>query len=310
MVNKILITGAGGFIADNLSNFLNKKGFDIYGIGTRKKTQKSFKQKYKKKIVCKITCKNLVKNFNSLDFIIHCAGSGTDNLNYKKNYQNNFLTTKHIVEFCLKEKKMPIIIFMSSYSLYKDSKLNSFAITENFKIKPKSSYAKSKKKSEDLLLKFSKSHGLKIKILRLSSVYGVENKKQLLFDSCKKILNNHAFFLGSGNETRDWININDVSTLVYKIIKKRNDSNTIINCGFGKSYKVNHVIKLIKKYLKSNVNISFCKNQNLKSPKNLSLNINLAKSYGWRPKITLRKGLFEYVNWYKSTFCKENKKKD
>ena len=37
---KILITGAEGFIAKNLANFLSRKGFKIFGIGNKKYNKK------------------------------------------------------------------------------------------------------------------------------------------------------------------------------------------------------------------------------------------------------------------------------
>ena len=66
----ILITGAGGFIARNLSIYLKKKGFNVLGIGLNKLNNKlSDETGYKKFINKKISYKNLSRNFKNIDFI-------------------------------------------------------------------------------------------------------------------------------------------------------------------------------------------------------------------------------------------------
>jgi len=296
----ILITGAQGFIASNLSNFLFQKKFNIYGIGNKEiKLNKEIKFKYKKLLNKKINYNSLKKNFKNLDIIIHCAGTGTVRSSYKENLQKNYLTTKSLIKFCKQMKKNPQIIFMSSYSIYGKNYLKS--VKEDFKTYPNSSYAKTKKKSEDILKEFKKLYKINIKILRLASIYGNGLEKQLFFDVCKNIRNNLGKFHGTGNEVRDWLHISDLCNLVLKIINNNKDEHMIINCGSGKGYKVKFVIKKIKSILKSKVKIKFTKKKN-NEPKFLVVNNNLAKSYNWYPKINLKKGISQYINWYKKKY--------
>jgi UDP-glucose 4-epimerase len=295
----ILITGAEGFIAINLASYLSKKHFNIFGIGNKKFEKKiSSKFGYKFLLNSKVNKKNLKKNFGGIDLIIHCAGSGIVGLNKQENYKKNFLTTKGILDFSRNEKKKPRIIFMSSYSIYGNSYLK--AIKENCKPKPLSSYAITKRDSENILLKYSKLYCLDITILRLASIYGNGLKKQLIFDTCNKIRNNKNIFYGTGNEIRDWLHISDLCTLVYKVIIKSSEKK-IINCGSGKGNKVKTIIGFIKKEFNSTTKIKYVMKKN-KEAKVLKTNINLAKSFGWYPKISLKKGILKYVRWYKKIY--------
>lgn len=294
---KILITGAEGFIAVNLATFLSKKNFEIFGIGNKKHTKKiSSKFGYNLLLNKKIDLKNLKKKFKKIDLIIHCAGSGLVGLSNQENYEKNYLTTKTILDFSICLKKKPKIIFMSSYSLYGNS--NNKSIKENFALKPLSSYAMTKKSSEEILLKYSKLYGLNITILRLASIYGEGLKKQLIFDACEKISKNKNVFYGTGNEIRDWLHISDLTILVYKVIKKNLNYNTIINCGTGRGNKVKDIIEIIKKEFNSNIKIKYI-NKKKNSPKILINNIKIAKSYKWEPKIDVNKGILKYIKWYK-----------
>ncbi len=294
---KILITGAEGFIAKNLAYFLSRKGFKIFGIGN-KKYNKKISEKFGYQFLSnkKININNLKKEFKNLDLIIHCAGSGSVGLSAKENYKKNYLTTKSVLDFSIQLKEKPKIIFMSSYSLYGNLYTN--PIKENCVLKPASSYALTKKSSEDVLLKYSRLYGLKIIILRLASIYGEGLKKQLIFDSCEKISNNKNIFYGTGNEIRDWLHVSDLCALVYKVIKKNLKNNMIVNCGSGKGSKVKDIIRLVKKQFKSSIKIKYI-NTKQKSPKVLITNIKLAKSFQWAPKININKGILKYIKWYK-----------
>jgi len=293
----ILITGAYGFIARYLSSIILEKKFNLYGIGnSRYKLTKENKFKYKKLLNKKINYNNLKKNFRDLDIIIHCAGAGTVRSTNKEHLSKNYSTTKSLINFCKNIKEKPKIIFLSSYSVYGEN--HHKPIKEYFRTFPKSSYAKTKKKSEDALLELKKSHKIKIKILRLASIYGNGLEKQLFFDVCKKVQNNYGDFYGTGNEIRDWLHVSDLGNLILKIINTDEDKNTIINCGSGKGQKVKIAINKIKRAFKSKVNIHFTKKGN-NHPKFLVVNNNLAKTYNWKPKINLNRGIVQYINWYK-----------
>ena len=295
----ILITGAHGFIARHLSNILSKKKFNVYGIGNKRKNlNKNIKLSYKKLSNKKINYNNL-KNFKSLDIIIHCAGTGTVRSSNKEHLLKNYITTKSLIKFCKSIKEKPKIIFLSSYSIYGE-KYNR-PIKEYFKTNPKSCYSKTKKKSEDALIKLKNSHKINIKILRLASIYGNGIEKQLLFDVCKKIQNNSGDFYGTGDEVRDWMHISDLGSLILKIIRANDRKNTIINCGSGKGQKVKFIINKIKRELKSKVKISF-KKKDSDHPKFLVVNNNLAKTYNWKPKININEGITQYINWYKKKY--------
>ena len=119
MIKKnILITGAHGFIATHLSNILSKKKYNVYGIGNKRKNlNKKIKLSYKKLSNKKINYSNL-KNFKSLDIIIHCAGTGTVRSSNKEHLLKNYNTTRSLIKFCKSVKEKPKIIFLSSYSIY------------------------------------------------------------------------------------------------------------------------------------------------------------------------------------------------
>ena len=298
MKKNILITGAEGFIARNLSEYLNKRKFNLYGIGNKKfKHNVSRKFGYKSLINKKVHTNTLLKYFKEIDIIIHCAGSGIVNNTKTLNYYKNYLTTKYLVDYLKKLKKKPVIIFLSSYSVYANS--GNKKIKEKTKLKPSSYYGLTKLKSEKLIISSAKKFQFDYKILRIASVYGNGLTKQLFFDACKKISMNDSFFLGTGNEIRDWLHIDDFCKLVYKIIKSENNIK-IINCGSGLGFSVKQILNYIVKNFNKNLKINFQNKSN--SPNFLVLNINLSKKFNWYPKTKIYTGLKNYIIWYRKNY--------
>ena len=58
---------------------------------------------------------------------------------------------------------------------------------------------------------------MKIIILRIYSVYGEKNKKQLFWDVCNKIKRKENIFFGTGEEVRSWLHIDDLISAILKI---------------------------------------------------------------------------------------------
>ena len=84
-MKKILITGSHGFLARNTAFLLKKKSYKVYGIGNGKWNKKQYqKWGYDYLVNKEVNLKNLLKNFYKFDYIIHCAGSGTVGLPFKK----------------------------------------------------------------------------------------------------------------------------------------------------------------------------------------------------------------------------------
>ena len=165
--------------------------------------------------------------------------------------------------------------------------MNIKKISEKEEIFPISNYAKCKKESEKICKKYSDKFNIGVKILRVTSLYGMGLKKQVIFDAIIKILRNENRFHGTGNEIRDFLHIDDFTDLIKKILRKKFKNYEVLNCGSGKDYKIKDVIQKIKKINKLKKKVVFTKKYIKSNPKYLAANINKAKkNYKWKPKKT------------------------
>ncbi len=137
---KILITGSEGFIGKNLEIFLRQKKYKILKL----------KRDDKKKI--------LHKNLLNADLICHLAGENRSK-NSSLFVKNNTELTQEICEFLIKNKKKTPIFF-----------------TSTTKINDNTSYAKTKKQCEKILINYKKKTKSKVSLLRFPNVFGKWSK--------------------------------------------------------------------------------------------------------------------------------------
>ena len=121
--------------------------------------------------------KNIKSNF---DVIINCAGDSVVKNSYNTNLNNDYKIILDVIKYIIKYTPESKLIQISSASVFGNS-INSH------KLKPISPYAKRKLSCENLLEKFSKKYKINYKILRFFSVYGNGIRKQLFWETCKKI---------------------------------------------------------------------------------------------------------------------------
>ena len=277
---KICITGSTGFIGKNLIRSFVDSDLEIFKINRNNFKNKNFFKKILKKSDC----------------LIHCIGSGQVHQIKKYNHlENNFYTTKYLIQNIKELKKENLhLIFLSSQAVYKKKNKNS--IRETDPTVPMNDYGRSKLMSEKLLKKLKIK---KITILRLFSIYGVGLKKQIIWDACNKISMNHGNFDGSGNQVRDFLNINDLNKLIIKIIySKKNYSFKVFNVGSGKGRKIKSIINIIKKNLNPKLNIIYL-NQNAQDINFIADIEKLKKYFKWIPKSNFSKELSKFIFWFK-----------
>ena len=298
-MRNILITGINGFVGLNIYNSL-KSDYKLYGIGHGKKRDKF-------KTLIKYTNKSIRKNilqkyFANIDTIIHCAGSGLVGLSdNQKIFLRDVNSTKNILKFASDNKKKINVIFISSISVYGNEYKKK--ISEKTEILPISNYAKSKKESEKICKKYSDKFNIGVKILRVTSLYGMGLKKQVIFDAIIKILRNENKFHGTGNEIRDFLHIDDFTDLIKKILKKKFENYEILNCGSGKEYKIKDVIQKVKKKNNFKKKIIFTKKYIKSNPKYMVANISkVKKNYKWKPKKNFYVELPKLINQIKKNY--------
>ena len=105
---------------------------------------------------------------------------------------------------------------------------------------------------------------------------------------------------GTGKPLREVLHVDEVANACEFFLKKK-IKNSLINIGSQTEMSVKDYANLIKKKIDNNILIKFDNNKKLDGVMRKKLNINLAKSYGWKPKMNFSKKLDEIIEDFKNS---------
>ena len=302
-MKKILITGAKGFIGSNVAKHFKNVGFTTYGIGhgdlfVDECCAIGLDSWYKSDVSIQT-----IKDINQVfDVIVHCGGSGSVGLSVENPYEDFKKTvdgTLEVLEYMRLYNKDAHLIYPSSPAV--QGECPDKPIKEEYVGKPLSPYGYHKKIAEDLCRSYSDKYDIKISVIRFFSVYGNGLRKQLLWDACNKIIKagHKVIFWGTGNETRDFIHLNDVLN-IFKSVMNIDEKYIVINGGSGEKHTVREVVLLIRELLQSDCNIEFNNRANEGNPMYYWADTAKLDATGYTNKTALLDGLKNYIEWIKT----------
>ena len=319
--NNILVTGGAGYIGSHIIELLVKKKFKVFIYDNLVTGYKKLINK--KAVFIEGDIKNsklLIKtiNDNNINSIIHLAGYlniSEGQKNKKKYYKNNVIGTLNLVKAC-KNSTVKNIIFSSSCSIYGNIK---GSVSEKNIPKPKSYYAFTKYKSEEIIKNYGKKFNFKYGILRYFNVAGASPSgkigeieksyghliKNLAIQSTKlrpkvDIFGNN-YNTKDGTCIRDYIHVSDLADIHILVLKKISSSkkSLILNCGYGKGYSVKEIVEIFKK-IKKGVIIKYKKKRIGDVAQIYSDNSKLKKILKWKPKFNnIQTILKSAIKWEK-----------
>ncbi len=304
----VLITGIGGFIGANLSRYLYDKGYNIIGLdnfstGTEKNVPHFVKLKWGS-IENNPRLYFSKEEIKSIDTIIHLAAcSGVQNCNKApiESAFTNIIGTISLLNFAI-ENNIKKFIFASSGGTILGAQ--NPPVHEESPVKPISPYGASKAAGEHYVNSFNQSFGLDTTIVRFSNVYGpysLHKPNNLIPAFLLSCIDGREFNLyGNGEQTRDFIYVDDLIDCIYKILINNTSGetfqvatsieipiNTIIDEMNFRYYKITGNWKEIKTAPKQIGDIE----------KNFALINKAEEKLNWFPKISYEEGiqkLFEY----------------
>ena len=234
------------------------------------------------------------------DIIIHCAGAadvGNSILYPEMDYKSN-VTATHNLLFSLHNLHMENVkvVFLSSAAVYGNP--ISLPITEDMDLNPLSPYAVHKVMCEVMCNYFINNYGMDIKIARIFSAYGVGLKKQIFWDMHKKLFETGRLdMFGTGNESRDYIYIDDVVQVIY-LLATVDSTDTYFNIANGEETTIRQITEIFAETSKVSLkNISFNGVTKEGNPINWRADIGKIQKLGYKKNIDITQGIFEYVNW-------------
>ncbi|HUX35673.1 MAG TPA: NAD-dependent epimerase/dehydratase family protein [Candidatus Paceibacterota bacterium] len=178
---------------------------------------------------------------------------------------------------------------------------------EEQQLTPTNAYGLSKEAIERLAFRFGKTYDIPTTIFRYSIVQGPRQSPLNLYSGALRIFVVQALsgkpitVYEDGNQTRDFVNINDVVAANVMALKNKKMDFEIFNVGGGKAWKVVDFAKLVKKLILTRSEIVIGGFRRTDTRHAVS-EISKLKKLGWKPKFTPEKSVKDYAEWYKENF--------
>ena len=185
----------------------------------------------------------------SFSYVVNLGGHVVHS-HKKKTFASHYTGCKNLTEIFL--KKMPIaFVQMGSSMEYGSLKSPQ---KENAKCNAKfikSTYGKAKLLSSIYLINLFKKKKFPSTILRLYQAYGPrQDLNRFIQITIMGCLKNEKFPCSEGNQSRDFLHVNDVVDAIIKSLINKNAKGQIINIGLGRPIKIRNIIEYLKKTLK------------------------------------------------------------
>jgi len=334
-LEKILLTGAAGFIGFHTSKFLLENGYEVVGLdnlndyypvslkedrlkqcgielsGNDPVFVKSSVYPNYKFIKLDLEDRHKVADLfltEKFDKVIHLAAQAGVRLSIDKPYKyidsniNGFIT---ILEGC-RNTNVKHLIYASSSSVYGNSNEETFNEKDNVD-HPVSLYAATKKANE--LMSFTYSHLFKIPVtgLRFFTVYGSWGRPDMAyFKFTKAMLENKPIDVyNNGELMRDFTFIDDIVEGVEKLLDKIPENMppySIYNIGNSYPVKLMDFIETIEEITGKKAVKKFKPMQDGDVYKTFADTRSLEKLTGFKPRTLLKDGMKEFVDWYKDYY--------
>ena len=277
-MNKVGITGSGGFIGGNLASYLTSKGFTVRAFTSDRNNHNLIYLNWENE-------KQIESEFNNLDVLIHCAWLGSDRksrLNAEIQKKNLSFTSR-IVKI-QKNVGIPKIIGVGSQDELIDGEQ---PWGDSAKISPISEYAKAKYQTLNIFSENIENFTW----ARLFSVYGKNDKRDWIINSAiKAIKNNSSVTFGECTKPWSLTHINDISTAFQTILEK-NITGIVNISDLNAPLQRNH-LELLQSLAKKEL-FEF-KSNNI-NEREISITSGTLVKAGWKASVSREEGFLELL---------------
>jgi nucleoside-diphosphate-sugar epimerase len=277
MPERVLVTGANGFVGTYLVSALEARGCEVVCHSRR---QGDISR-------CDLP-------YDGIDYVFHLAARTfiPDSWRLTREfYDTNVLGTVNVLEFC-RRHECPLVI-MSAYVYGRPRRL---PIDEDHPLEAFSPYTHTKILAEEAARFYTQQFGCKVAVVRPFNLYGVGQSNHFLIPTLVRqaVAPGDTITVADPRPKRDFLHVRDLVALL--LLVARNRGTGVYNAGSGSSTSIGEIVDLItaktgtRKILVSNGLVR--ENEVLDTISDCS---RAAAAFGWSVQTPMSEGIRELV---------------
>ncbi|RUL54314.1 NAD-dependent epimerase/dehydratase family protein [Lysinibacillus antri] len=290
----VLITGGYGFIGSSIARKFFEEGANIFiidNLSTGKPSNISFTHQFYHLGIEDPHCETVFES-NVIDVVIHCAAQTSVQFSLANPLTDSHTNIMGLIRMLNLSKKYNVkhFIFTSSAAVYGNQ--GRIDIQEDLPLNPLSIYGLNKKIGEEYCLKWQEYYNLPVLIYRFANVYGPH--QSLLSGAVIPVLvnkittNAEMVIYGDGQQTRDFLFVEDVATAVVKGVKAKLCG--VYNLSTNEEVTLNHLLDVIREEGYS-LNVKYEEDRPGDIRHSRLNNEKIKKTLGWNAAISINEGL-------------------
>lgn len=305
---KIIVTGGAGFIGSHLvesllhdghellifDNFLTGKKENLLFDGNFRLVEDNFGSK---------DSLSLIENFDP-EVCFHLAAQSSVVVSVQDpglDFEHNILQPVQLLNTLINSNCKKFVFTSSGGTIFGEPK-NIPTTESDYSNEPTSPYGVAKKKLNKIIKMMTSNTNLSYSILNLSNVYGPRQDPHgeagvVSIFSNKYLNGERPVIYGNGEQTRDYIFVQDVISALIKSSKI--DDDLFLNIGTGIETSVNELAESLRTQFSSNLNPVYQDAREGELQRSVLDNTKARKLLNWEPQYDLNEGMLEVRNWLK-----------
>lgn len=299
---KILILGSEGFIGSAAVRYFIQQGAEVTGCDLFEAPAIPGNYRYQK--LSRLSPElDEVLGLQQFDVFINAAGSG--NVSYSVthpfiDFEANTLDVYRILDAIRRLQTSCKYIQLSSAAVYGNPV--ELPVKETAACQPVSPYGYHKLMAELVCREFYELYNVPVAIIRPFSVYGPGLRKQLFWDLFRKYKSGQSpvEVWGTGNESRDFIFIEDLMRCIHIIIDRSPFNCSVYNAGSEKEITIRDAVTMLFSNLDPSATVLFNQQVREGDPLNWRSSAISIKEIGFSVETEFEQGIKKLAEWYKS----------
>jgi GDP-D-mannose 3', 5'-epimerase len=308
---RVLVTGAGGFIGHHLVTHLKQQGHWVRGVDTKYPEYTAVDadefelRDLRRWDDCLLATRGVEQVYA---LAADMGGMGFISSNHGTILRNNALINLHTAE-AARVQGVSRYLFSSSACIYPDYLQTDADVTplkesDAYPANPQDAYGWEKLVAERLCLYYAEEFGMETRIVRFHNIYGPYGtydggREKAPAALCRKVAmaksGGSIEVWGDGEQTRSFCYVDDCVEGIYRIMQS--DHSEPLNLGTEEMVSINELARIIIE-LSGKHDISL---RHIDGPQGVrgrnSDNSRLREVLGWEPRTTLHEGLRETYQW-------------